>query len=569
MRCPRCGSDKVNLTETTKTTQTSGYSCGKGCCGMLLFANPLGALCGVAGKNKVDTEHISYWICNECGARFQRGMSDEMYNFKVAYDKVPDKLKFIPLDDSSDQLHKIKIALNHLKAFPDLWEGISIDEKLSMPQITKTVAVIMFKENIPDMICCLASKKNDTLKMIKNTVNSIGNDAITVGECLTQDQEFGWDFDLYTGFIMSSQGFHYYDGKNVHFWKYGDIKEIRVADSDITIYHPTSGIEISLKPFLSAEKIKGDKLRAFVRFLQGALTDNLAFAGLTAEDLENGKNNTSICVHNKKLYAFIESQALLENNSKLAEVDSKGQYHMFSLVKGETIFYMNSDENYLYFCSQNRLSRIKWSDIDAHQEYFEDIMSEVKEIKYFSIINTTMYYIQNKHLKKIDLNSKQIKDVVPDMECSGPMIRDGEVIYFINLSDQRKLYRMRLDDEITEKVMDEIPKSYTICKQKIIYRETNLNADLVLADMNTGEKQFVDNMVENINAAGDHLFYKKKNQIVQYNVLMGDKKIFSFPPETVLVSGLQVAGNIIGCKMRGSSVVNYIINIQDGIGQEL
>ena len=182
-------------------------------------------------------------------------MSDEMYNFKVAYDKVPDKLKFIPLDDSSDQLHKIKIALNHLKAFPDLWEGISIDEKLSMPQITKTVAVIMFKENIPDMICCLASKKNDTLKMIKNTVNSIGNDAITVGECLTQDQEFGWDFDLYTGFIMSSQGFHYYDGKNVHFWKYGDIKEIRVADSDITIYHPTSGIEISLKPFLSAEKI--------------------------------------------------------------------------------------------------------------------------------------------------------------------------------------------------------------------------------------------------------------------------------------------------------------------------
>ena len=164
MRCPKCASEKVHIVETTNTTQSSGYSCGKGCCGALLFGNILGALCGIGGKTKTNTEHISYWLCDSCGAKFQHGMTEQMFEFKNRMDNYHDPLKFVKLDDSTEQLYKIRISLNHFKTFPDIWECISFDGKVGSLEMIKILGILMFKGKIPDIVCCMVAKKSSTKK---------------------------------------------------------------------------------------------------------------------------------------------------------------------------------------------------------------------------------------------------------------------------------------------------------------------------------------------------------------------------------------------------------------------
>ena len=69
LKCPKCGA--ANCTPITETT-TSGkdFSAGKGCCGFALLG-PLGILCGACGQGK-QTSSVTYWMCNNCGNKFQK-----------------------------------------------------------------------------------------------------------------------------------------------------------------------------------------------------------------------------------------------------------------------------------------------------------------------------------------------------------------------------------------------------------------------------------------------------------------------------------------------------------------
>ena len=68
MRCPKCGSEQVQLiTETT--TEGKDFSGEKGCCGYLVFG-PLGLLCGACGEGK-QTRSTSYWVCHACGRKWK------------------------------------------------------------------------------------------------------------------------------------------------------------------------------------------------------------------------------------------------------------------------------------------------------------------------------------------------------------------------------------------------------------------------------------------------------------------------------------------------------------------
>ena len=65
--CPKCGGHNCQpMTETNVTG--GGYNAGNGCCGYLLFG-PLGLLCGACGSGTTTT-HRTYWICRDCGRRF-------------------------------------------------------------------------------------------------------------------------------------------------------------------------------------------------------------------------------------------------------------------------------------------------------------------------------------------------------------------------------------------------------------------------------------------------------------------------------------------------------------------
>lgn len=571
MRCPKCGSEKVHIVETTNTTQTSGYSCGKGCCGALLFGNILGALCGVGGKTKVNTERISYWVCDGCGATFQHGMTDQMFEFKNLSDHFDGTVNFAKLDDSTELLYKLRTSLEHLKTFQDLWECVYYAGHIPSPEILKTIAILIFRESIPDMICCLAAKKSATKKKLNDVFNSLNDDSRSLGESIMDEPDFGWDLSLYTGIVMLQSGVVYYDGSHTYRWKYQDIKKIQVTENDITIYNPESAQNVSFKEFLVAGKIKGDRMRALVRFLQGSLTDNAVYSASEIQGVNNtiGKNNKASLMHNGNLYAFTTSSSLFEKRSALLEVNPRGEYYSFPLHDNETVFHIDSDERYLYFKSQDRLSRIRWENIKNRVAKFEDIISQVR-LDDFVVVDGWLYYIMNKHMWKKNLESDIMEEIISDIECKAPIIKEENKLYFLNASERKKLYRLNLGTQKIEKIIDEEKiGDFTICRNKVFYHQGTLNLKLNMFDMGTGEKRVIDDMASGLNSTDDKLYYRKDDFIIQYTVLDESRKLIALPKDMPITQDFEVAGNLICCRARGSISLNYVINAVTGEGQEL
>ena len=76
LRCPKCGSDNVNIVPITTThvnEHVKGFGCFKACIGWLLFSIP-GILCGLCGMGKGTrrTTHQTRMvnICQNCGRKF-------------------------------------------------------------------------------------------------------------------------------------------------------------------------------------------------------------------------------------------------------------------------------------------------------------------------------------------------------------------------------------------------------------------------------------------------------------------------------------------------------------------
>lgn len=64
LKCPHCGSTKLQYTTSVKT---QGVSVGDACCGYVCLG-PIGLLCGLCGSGSSETKE--YWVCHDCGAKF-------------------------------------------------------------------------------------------------------------------------------------------------------------------------------------------------------------------------------------------------------------------------------------------------------------------------------------------------------------------------------------------------------------------------------------------------------------------------------------------------------------------
>lgn len=64
LKCPHCGSTRLQFTTTVKT---QGISLGDACCGYVCLG-PLGLLCGLCGAGSSETKEG--WVCCDCGTRF-------------------------------------------------------------------------------------------------------------------------------------------------------------------------------------------------------------------------------------------------------------------------------------------------------------------------------------------------------------------------------------------------------------------------------------------------------------------------------------------------------------------
>lgn len=65
IRCPKCGSEKVQY---VTSTNSKGPSMSKGCCGWIIFG-PVGMLCSLCGSGSTTRK---YWVCHNCGCEFQK-----------------------------------------------------------------------------------------------------------------------------------------------------------------------------------------------------------------------------------------------------------------------------------------------------------------------------------------------------------------------------------------------------------------------------------------------------------------------------------------------------------------
>ncbi len=63
MKCPKCGSEKIQF---GSSTSGGGFSFSNSCCGYIMLG-PLGLLCGACGSG---TSTEEFWICQDCGNKF-------------------------------------------------------------------------------------------------------------------------------------------------------------------------------------------------------------------------------------------------------------------------------------------------------------------------------------------------------------------------------------------------------------------------------------------------------------------------------------------------------------------
>lgn len=76
VKCPCCGGHNlqtVSEVTTVSSTTGGGYSGSKGCLGLLLFG-PFGLLCGNCGnaqKTEVQNNTKFFWVCSDCGHKFE------------------------------------------------------------------------------------------------------------------------------------------------------------------------------------------------------------------------------------------------------------------------------------------------------------------------------------------------------------------------------------------------------------------------------------------------------------------------------------------------------------------
>ncbi len=570
MRCPKCASEKVHIVETTNTTNTSGYSCGKGCCGAILFGNILGALCGIGGKTKTDIEYITYWVCDSCGAKFQHGMTDQMFEFKNRMDNYKAPLNFVKLDDSTEQRRKIRISLEQLKLFPDLWDCVSFEGRVNSPEVIKTIGILMFRGTIPDMVCCLTAKKSVTKKRISNIFDSEEHDFSPTDE-YNQGPDYGWDLSLYIGIVMLESELLYYNGKETYHWEYKNINKIYATEKDLVIYNAESAKDVSFKDFLNAAEIRGDKMQAFVRFIRGTVSDNSVYTETRSQEInkENGINNKSALCYDGKFYIFTESSSLLENRATLLEINSKGEYHNFPMTNSDTVFDVGVDECFLYFLVQGRICRISWESIKNRNVKTEVILNE-SGIEGLVVAEQWLYYIKNKNLIRRNITSGVEEKICGNIVCRPPLIRNENRIYFLNKDEKKKLYRFDMQTSgITQVFSEENIGNYTICNNKVFFYKGIVGLKLSSYDMETGESKVIDEMASGLNATSDKVFYQKDNKFIEYDAFNGSKREISEPKDMQVGNTIEIIGDLICCKVRGSISLNYVVNTVTGDGQEI
>lgn len=135
IRCPKCGSDRVQYVASTDYKKGS---VSKGCCGYIIFG-PIGLLCGLCGSGSTTKK---YWVCHNCGCEFQKGDCKSWDNKEDYMSSKCGK------EESENSRHDQEECENPLRVLKQNIENLNTE--IDRMQMEYTSYVNYFNQNAPD-----------------------------------------------------------------------------------------------------------------------------------------------------------------------------------------------------------------------------------------------------------------------------------------------------------------------------------------------------------------------------------------------------------------------------------
>lgn len=416
MICPKCGGKNCTI---ISETNSQGYDFLNGCCCYMILG-PLGLLCGACGMGSSST---NYWICNDCGNKFQLNdkqiekVSDEI-KLHREIESYPLNLKFSN-DLKEEELENENVVIkNFIRKFTNDYDELS--------EITKKRMIYsMPKEN-----------SDNELRIKKIIYDSIGENRnfIANNEKILFMYDNSDDLKGQSGFIVTEKNVYSKDGLN-------HIKNKMIKSESLIEEDNHGSLMIDGLPMRLNSKSSRDVDVLLNILIESFRTDytkeefNIDFGSK-----ENGSNEILkghiLNYKNQIFYCDKEDK----NNPAIYRID-KGEKPVQIYKSKNEISNLEIVDDTLYFIEEKFIqgAEIKFIELRGSQNGI--LKSKVK--KSAKIFNEKLYYSVNKgELICMDLKTKQ--EVILSQDLKSEFAIWNENIYYLNKHDST-LYRMKTD----------------------------------------------------------------------------------------------------------------------------
>ncbi|WP_160690096.1 DUF5050 domain-containing protein [Clostridium sp. C2-6-12] len=415
MKCPKCGKENCIV---MSETDSQGYDFINGCCCYILLG-PLGLLCGACGMGNSTT---TYWVCNDCGNKFQ--LSNKQIEKNAEEIGIQQEIESYALNltfGNDMNLENLELDEQIVKSFINNWNNV-------YGEFTETL-----QKRIIDKLSNDQSK--DSLRIKKIIYDSIGENKnfIENKETILFIFDNSENLDGKSGFIITSKNIYSKD----RFFQ----RKTRRITSDIIIeknlYNNLmiDGITIRLNSILNTE------LEILMRLIKDSL--KIENANGNKFDLKigvqgsNGTIKSHVLKYKEDIY-YCEKEG--RNKPTIYKTNDKNS--PIKIYEGSgNISNLNVIESELYFIEEKMLQGADVLLVNLLNNKKVIIKNKIE--KSAKLVNGKLYYSKKSNeIICMDLKTKNETILTKDLK-SGFSIWNG-YIYYINRNDAC-LYKIRLD----------------------------------------------------------------------------------------------------------------------------
>lgn len=516
MRCPKCYSENCQIhTHITK----QGYHVGKGCCGFLLLGGPLGLLCGLCGKDEVVDEE-RYWMCNNCGTKFDDS------DGKVAIDKYNAKQKVLEAGSELEKNSNIREILEKKDEIRKILKA-----KLSLDELER---FIFFETGC----------KDSRVEEIFYTFREMDLDLKQ--ECIYFMYSEG-SFNSNFGIIVSSDGIYFKQGLKYYMVPQELISKVYIEKEKIRI---DSLNHVSFKQLTNVEsrKVVVEVLRKlYVNTViekqvinhssagQNVFNDEIAWCGscngfvaqvedklfyydkdLSSLVVRKGDNEiislkgmpNSMCQHGKDIYLTHDGNAVSHLNTDTYEYTTlyKQNCNSVTAYNGKIAFSNFSDKSSLYIMN---------TDGSEPKKITDDRVSDIV------LTNDWIYYINKgdkNSIYKIKQDGSNRTKIFGEMKCCRLSYEKG-YLYFQSdaWTTYNNLYRVSENGENLI-LIRESAKDYVVSKKTIYISQDDSVVFIDKDDLSKAYYFIKNKKTNNLNIVNKYLYFCSPPSLVGHGV---------------------------------------------------